>query len=104
MIIINDITVQVSKTEIEAVINKLDGLLINYPTSRKAKAAFSAVIEAYKKLQRKLLTNPKKDKKYSLKLKYHEADWLELTLRLYILKQDNHFVKTFTDKLHEKLA
>lgn len=104
MIIINDITVQVSKTEIEAVINKLDSLLIHTPIARKAKAAHSAVIEAYKKLQRKLLTNPKKDKKYSLKLKYHEADWLELTLRFYLSKEDNHFIKTFTDKLHEKLA
>lgn len=99
-----EITIEVSKNELKVVVDTFDDLMKHPAQTRKAKAARSACYDAYKKLQRKLLTKPLKNKKYNLKLKHHEADWLEITLRIILGINENHFLRTFTDKLHEKLA
>lgn len=104
MIPIPEVIIEVSKNEIKAATEALE-CLTSLPCNTKGKVKRSALYEVYKKLKRKQLTQPKKkNKKYSLKMKYYEMQFLEEFFDLSLSLEFNQFCKTFRDKLNQKLA
>lgn len=102
---IDDITIGASKNELNAVIEIMSCFNHHYPITNEAKIMRTVIYDVYKKISRKILTNPKKKTNtYNLKLKYHEVYFLEKFIIVALNLEDNHFANTLMGKLNQKLA
>lgn len=104
MLIVQKQTIEVTKNELEAVIESLQCFNFHMPITRRAKVVRSALFEINKKITKKLLTTPKKNNRYSLKLAYYEMDFLDEYLTISLQLEFNQFCQSLKDKLDQKLA